>query len=50
MSNRYEVQMKKLEKEFMISQRVPQLNELSVYLKNKTGFTLKPTHGILSQR
>ena len=50
MSSRYEIQMKKLEKEFLMGQRIPQLNELSVYLKNKTGFTLKPTHGILSQR
>lgn len=34
----------------MMSQRIPQLNELNTYLRNKTGFTLKPTHGILSQR
>lgn len=34
----------------MFSKRIPQLNELNNYLKNKTGFTIKPTHGILSQR
>ena len=50
MSKRFLSQMQKLEKEFMFSKRIPQLNELSAYLKNKTGFTIKPTHGILSQR
>ena len=39
-----------LEKEFKADQRIPQLAELSNYLKSKTGFTIKPTHGILSQR
>lgn len=34
----------------MFSKRIPQLNELNNYLKNKTGFQIKPTHGILSQR
>ena len=35
---------------FKVTERIPQLNELSEYLKSKTGFTIKPTHGILSQR
>ena len=39
-----------IEKEFKADQRIPQLAELSNYLKSKTGFTIKPTHGILSQR
>lgn len=39
-----------LEKEIKISQKIPQLGELSEYLQRKTGFTIKPTHGILSQR
>jgi phenylalanine-4-hydroxylase len=39
-----------LNKTFKLSERIPQLNELSQYLKSKTGFTIKPTHGILSQR
>lgn len=50
MSQRYENQMKKLEREFLFTERIPQLNELNSYLKNKTGFQIKPTHGILSQR
>ena len=50
MSERYLTQMKALEKELNVSQRIPQLSELSDYLHKKTGFTMKPTHGILSQR
>jgi phenylalanine-4-hydroxylase len=34
----------------MLSKRIPQLNEINNYLHNKTGFTIKPTHGILSHR
>ena len=29
---------------------MPQLNELNEYLRKETGFRIKPTHGILSQR
>jgi phenylalanine-4-hydroxylase len=50
MSERYLKQMKALDKELNISERIPQLSELSEYLHKRTGFTLKPTHGILSQR
>ena len=42
--------MEELSKELKIDERIPQLNELSNYLNKKTGFTIKPTHGILSQR
>ena len=34
----------------MITKRIPQLRQLSNYLEKRTGFTIKPTHGILSQR
>ena len=39
-----------LNKELKIDKRIPQLKELSEYLQSKTGFRIKPTHGILSQR
>ena len=50
MSQRYQAQMKKVEKEFLISEKIPQLNEVNAYLKHKTGFQIKPTYGLLTQR
>lgn len=50
MCEKFLTSIKDIEKEFKIDQRIPQLAELSDYLKSKTGFTIKPTHGILSQR
>lgn len=50
MSERFEYQMERLNKVFKIDERIPQLNELSLYLQSQTGFMLKPVHGIVSQR
>jgi hypothetical protein len=50
MSERFLKQSRLLNKELNISGRIPQLNELSAYLQSRTGFRIKPTHGILSQR
>lgn len=50
MCSRFLTQIKEIEKEFKLDKRIPQLNELSDYLKSKTGFTIRPTAGILSQR
>lgn len=50
MCDRFLSNIEELSKEVKIDQRIPQLNELSNYLNKKTGFTIKPTHGILSQR
>ncbi len=50
MSERFEYQMEKLNKEFKVESRIPQLEELSQYLQSQTGFRLKPVHGIVSQR
>lgn len=50
MSERFEFQMEKLNKEFKVENRIPQLEELSQYLQSQTGFRLKPVHGIVSQR
>ena len=50
MSQRFLKHSKDLNKELKIEKRIPQLKELSEYLQSKTGFRIKPTHGILSQR
>ena len=50
MSSRYQAHMRRIEKEFSLSQRIPQLEQISNYLKAETGFTLKPINGILSER
>lgn len=50
MSQRFLKHSKDLNKELNIDKRIPQLKELSDYLQSKTGFRIKPTHGILSQR
>ena len=50
MSDRFQYQMNKLQSHFKLSERIPQLNELSHYLKSQTGFVIKPVHGIVSQR
>lgn len=42
--------MKKLEKNFDFDKNIPQLKHLDDYLNAETGFRLRPTHGILSQR
>ncbi len=50
MSQRFLKESAELNKELKVSQRIPQLNQLSEYLHSRTGFRVKPTHGILSQR
>lgn len=35
---------------FKLEKKIPQLNELSLYLQSQTGFQIKPVHGIVSQR
>lgn len=40
----------KLEQYLNIGEKIPQLGDLSDYLKARTGFTIKPAYGILSQR
>lgn len=35
---------------FKLDQKIPQLNDLSLYLQSQTGFSIKPVHGIVSQR
>jgi phenylalanine-4-hydroxylase len=50
MSGRFLEQSRELDRALGISKRIPQLGELSSYLQARTGFRIKPTHGILSQR
>jgi phenylalanine-4-hydroxylase len=50
MSQRFLKHSEELNKELKLDQRIPQLSELSQYLHSRTGFRIKPTHGILSQR
>ena len=50
MSERFEYQMERLNNVFKIEERIPQMNDLSLYLQSQTGFMLKPVHGIVSQR
>lgn len=50
MSERFEYQMERLNKVFKVDEKIPQLNDLSLYLQSQTGFMLKPVHGIVSQR
>jgi phenylalanine-4-hydroxylase len=50
MSERFLKYKEELEREVNISQRIPQLRELSNYLEQRTGFVIKPVHGILNQR
>lgn len=42
--------MDRLKKELNIAERIPQLQNVSDYLQCKTGFRIKPTYGIISQR
>jgi len=39
-----------LNRELKLSERIPQLREVSDYLYSKSGFRIKPTNGILSWR
>ena len=50
MSSRYQYQMEKVEKALGWHTRIPQLNEINNYFKDKTGFRLKPAEGIVSRR
>lgn len=50
MSQRFLTLKEELEKEVKLSQKIPQLCELVEYLEKRTGFTIKPVPGILSQR
>lgn len=50
MSSKFIEESNALNKELDVANRIPQLSELSDYLNSRTGFTIKPTHGILSQR
>jgi phenylalanine-4-hydroxylase len=50
MSRRYEKQMEKIERHFDFHKKIPQLKDLESYLQAETGFRIRPTHGILSQR
>ena len=50
MSSKFLHESEMLNKELNVENRIPQLRELSEYLHSRTGFTIKPTHGILSQR
>lgn len=50
MSQRFLRHSEELNKELHLEKRIPQLRELSSYLHSRTGFRIKPTHGILSQR
>jgi hypothetical protein len=41
MSEKFEYQMERLNQVFKVDERIPQLNELSLYLQSQTGFMLK---------
>ncbi len=45
-----EYQISRMNSVFGLEKNIPQLEELSVYLQNETGFMIKPVHGIVSQR
>ena len=42
--------MDRMNNYFQLDHKIPQLNDLSMYLQSQTGFIIKPVHGILSQR
>jgi tyrosine 3-monooxygenase len=42
--------MRDLEKNLGFSSAIPRINDLSKYLKEKTGFQLKPVGGMIDQR
>ncbi|KAM3143450.1 hypothetical protein pb186bvf_004511 [Paramecium bursaria] len=50
MSARYLRNLQKLEKDLGIQYGIPQLDDIDAYLQAETGFRIKATHGILSQR
>ncbi|CAD8057325.1 unnamed protein product [Paramecium sonneborni] len=50
MSQRYLRNLQKIENALGFKYKIPQLRDIDAYLKAETGFRLKATHGILSQR
>lgn len=42
--------MKEMERELSFSKAIPRMNDVSDYLKAKTGFQLKPVPGMIDQR
>ncbi|CAK82056.1 unnamed protein product (macronuclear) [Paramecium tetraurelia] len=50
LAKRYLKNLEKIEKALGFKYKVPQLNDIDAYLRAETGFRIKATHGILSQR
>lgn len=50
MCNRYNEWLQILDKKFDFSNKLPQLRDLDDFLQAETGFRVRPTMGILSQR
>ncbi|CAD8049191.1 unnamed protein product [Paramecium primaurelia] len=50
LSQRYLKNLQKIENALGFKYKIPQLSEIDAYLQAETGFRIKATHGILSQR
>ncbi|KAM3143449.1 hypothetical protein pb186bvf_004510 [Paramecium bursaria] len=50
MSNRFLKNLARIENQLGFHHKIPQLRDIDAYLQAETGFRLKATHGILSQR
>ncbi len=50
MCDSYLEKKEKLEQYLNMDEKIPQLGDLSEYLRSMTGFTIKPAYGMLSQR
>jgi phenylalanine-4-hydroxylase len=50
MSEAYWRNLKELMSQLKFHEQIPRLNDLSQYLKAKSGFQIKPVAGIVSQR
>lgn len=50
MSQAYLKNVHQMEKTLNFSKRIPQMNDLSDYLKHKTGFMIKPVAGIIDSK